>query len=183
MHESADPLLANFRFLARYNRWFNDRLYAACEQLPDAERGRDREAFFASIHGTLNHIFWGDCMWLQRFASQGWPFRALSDELLRLPESAVHGTVIHEDWQQLRQARGELDIAIEAWVGEMPAGFPISTMRYANTKGVPRQHPAWQAITHFFNHQTHHRGQVTTLLSQAGVDVGQTDLIALADMP
>jgi uncharacterized damage-inducible protein DinB len=52
-------------------------------------------------------------------------------------------------------------------------------MRYSNTKGVQREHPMWQALTHFFNHQTHHRGQVTTLLMQAGVDVGVTDLIAL----
>lgn len=53
-------------------------------------------------------------------------------------------------------------------------------MRFTNTKGVLREHPAWQALSHFFNHQTHHRGQVTTLLCQAGVDVGVTDLTALA---
>jgi uncharacterized damage-inducible protein DinB len=180
MHDSADALLANFRFLARYNRWFNDRLYGACEQLSDAERRRDRGAFFGSIHGSLNHVFWGDCLWLQRFVAQGWAFRALPGELLQLPQGAVHATVIHEDWLQLRQARGRLDTAIEAWVGEMPPDFPLSTMRYTTTKGLPRQHPAWQALMHFFNHQTHHRGQVTTLLSQAGVDVGPTDLIALA---
>ena len=180
MHDCDGPLLANYRFLARYNRWFNERLYGVCEQLADAERRRDRGAFFGSIHGTLNHILWGDCLWLQRFASQGWAFSALPGELLQLPQGAVHATVIHEDWLQLRQARGVLDMAIEAWVGEMPADFPLSTMRYTNTKGLTRQHPAWQAMTHFFNHQTHHRGQVTTLLSQAGVDVGQTDLIALA---
>ena len=57
--------------------------------------------------------------------------------------------------------------------------FPLQTMRYANSKGVRREHPAWQALTHFFNHQTHHRGQVTTLLAQAGIDPGVTDLIAL----
>ena len=57
--------------------------------------------------------------------------------------------------------------------------FRCRTMRYANSKGVQREHPAWQAMTHFFNHQTHHRGQATTLLMQAGVDPGVTDLIAL----
>jgi uncharacterized damage-inducible protein DinB len=179
MDNSTDTLLANFRFLANYNRWFNDRLYGACEKLPDAERRRDRGAFFHSVHGSLNHIFWGDCIWLRRFASQGCEFRALSSELLRLPEGAVHGTMIHEDWVQLRAARDGLDVAIEAWVGEMPADFLLSTMRYTNTKGLQRAHPAWQAMTHFFNHQTHHRGQVTTLLSQAGIDVGVTDILAL----
>jgi uncharacterized damage-inducible protein DinB len=175
-----DAFLANYRFLARYNRWFNDRLFGACEQLPDAERNRDRGAFFRSIHGSLNHILWADRLWLQRFASQGWAFPALAGELLQVPEGAVHATVLHEDWAQLRAARGELDVAIEKWVADMPADFLLSTMRYGNTKGVQREHPAWQAMTHFFNHQTHHRGQVTTLLSQAGIDVGLTDIIALA---
>lgn len=175
----ADTLLANYQFLARYNRWFNDRLYDACEQLPDAERRRDRGAFFRSIHGTLNHLLWGDCMWLRRFASQGWDFPALSHDSLKLPEGAVHGTVIHEDWAPLRATRAELDLAIETWVRDMPSDFLLFTLKYANTKKVQREHPAWQAMTHFFNHQAHHRGQVTTLLSQAGIDVGLTDIIAL----
>lgn len=181
MDNSADALLANFRFLASYNRWFNDRLYGACEQLPDAERRRDRGAFFGSIHGSLNHILWGDCLWLQRFAShEGWAFRALSGELLQLPQDAVHETVVHEDWMQLRQACGGLDVAIEAWVGGDASRLPALDDAIHEHEGAARQHPAWQAMTHFFNHQAHHRGQVTTLLSQAGVDVGQTDLIALA---
>lgn len=179
MDDSADPFLANFRLLARYNRWFNDRLYGACEQLTDEERRRDRGAFFRSMHGSLNHIVWADRLWLQRFAAQGCEFPALAGELLRLPEGAVHATVLHVDWAALRNARTALDIAIEEWVRDMPPDFPLSTMRYANTQGVQRQHPAWQAMTHFFHHQTHHRGQVTTLLSQAGVDVGVTDLVAL----
>jgi uncharacterized damage-inducible protein DinB len=74
----------------------------------------------------------------------------------------------------------ELDAAIEGWTAEMTPAFALQTMRYANTKGVVREHPMWKALTHFFNHQAHHRGQVTTLLMQAGVDPGITDLIALA---
>jgi len=180
MEPHADTFLANYRFLARYNRWFNDRLYGACEQLPEAERRRDRGAFFGSVQGSLNHILWADRVWLRRFATQGRDFPALAADLLHVPEGAVHATVLHEDWRELRAARTALDAAIEAWLGEMPRDFLASTMRYANTKGVQREHAAWQALTHFFNHQTHHRGQVTTLLSQAGVDVGMTDLIALA---
>jgi uncharacterized damage-inducible protein DinB len=169
----------NYRFLARYNAWFNERLYAACEQLPDAERKRERGAFFGSIHGTLNHIVWGDKLWLSRFAVQETRFAALTPEVVQLPGEAVHATVLHDDWNALKAARARLDAAIEAWAAEMPADFPQSTMRYANTKGVKREHPAWKALTHFFNHQTHHRGQVTTLLMQAGVDPGMTDLISL----
>jgi len=175
-----EPFADNYRFLARYNRWFNERLYAACEQLPDAERRRDRGAFFGSIHASLEHLVWGDKTWLQRFAAQGVRFESLPPGLLALPAGATAATPLHAQWADLKAERARLDAAIEAWAQEMPGDFAQRTMRYANTKGVRREHPMWKALTHFFNHQAHHRGQVTTLLMQAGVDPGVTDLIALA---
>lgn len=178
---AADAMLANYRWLARYNRWFNARLYDACEGLSDDERRRERGAFFGSIHGTLNHLVWGDRLWLRRFVAQGVPFPSLTDAVLALPAGAVHETVLYEDWRGLRAARVALDEAIVGWLDAMPADFPTHTMRYANTKGMAREHPAWKALTHFFNHQAHHRGQVTTLLVQAGVDPGLTDLIAMPE--
>ncbi len=170
----------NYRYLARYNRWFNERLYEACERLQDEDRRRDRGAFFGSIHGTLNHIVWADHLWLQRLAAQGEPFPALEPGLIAVPAGAMYEAVLFEDWAELKAHRARLDQAIEQWVAEMPGDFPQRTMRYANSKGVRREHPVWMAITHFFNHQTHHRGQVTTLLMQAGVDPGVTDMIVLA---
>ena len=171
--------LDNYRFLARYNRWMNQRLYAACDALGDEERKRQRGAFFGSIHHTLTHLVLADKMWLHRFALQKTTFAALPAAVLALPEGSDYTSDLHPDWQDLRQTRDALDQRIEQWVGEMTPDFLTNTMRYANTKGVQRAHPAWQAMTHFFNHQTHHRGQTTTLLMQAGVDVGVTDLIAL----
>ena len=82
----------------------------------------------------------------------------------------------------MRVHRGQLDAAIDTWVADMPPDFPERVMRYGNTKGVQREHPMWQAMSHFFNHQTHHRGQVTTLLMQAGIDPGTTDLISLVSV-
>ena len=172
-------LLDNYRLLARYNRWMNQRLYAACEALGDDERKRQRGAFFGSIHHTLTHLVLADKMWLHRFASQETVFAALPAAGLALPEGSDYSSDLHPDWQDLRQTRDMLDDSIEQWLGAMAPDFLISTMRYTNTKGVQRAHPAWQAMTQFFNHQTHHRGQTTTLLMQAGVDMGVTDLIAL----
>jgi uncharacterized damage-inducible protein DinB len=171
--------LDNYRFLGRYNRWMNQRMYAACEALTDAERKQERGAFFGSIHHTLTHMLLADKMWLQRFAVQDSVFVALPAALLAMPEGADYSSDLHPDWQDLRQTRDALDAAVELWLADMSPDFLLSTMHYANTKGVQRAHPAWQAMTHFFNHQTHHRGQVTTLLAQAGVDMGVTDLIAL----
>ena len=169
----------HYRFMARYNRWMNQRLYAACETLGDEERKRQRGAFFCSLHRTLTHLVLADRMWLHRFASQEATFAALPAAALALPEGCDYTSDLYPDWQDLRHTRDALDEMIEQWLAEMKTDFLTSTMRYANTKGVPRAHPAWQGMTHFFNHQTHHRGQATTLLMQAGVDVGVTDLIAL----
>lgn len=174
-----EVLLDNYTFLSRYNRWFNERLYQSCEALTDEERKRDRGAFFGSIHHTLTHLVLADKLWLQRFAAQGMSFAALTQAVLQLPDGADYTSDLHPDWADLCGTRATLDAAIESWLVEMPPQFLLATMRYSNTKGVPREHPAWQALCHFFNHQTHHRGQVTTLLAQAGVEVGVTDLIAL----
>jgi uncharacterized damage-inducible protein DinB len=171
-------LIDNYRWLARYNTGFNEQLYNACERLDDAARTAPRGAFFGSIHGTLNHILWGDRVWLGRLAAQpgtdtGWPAT-----LLALPDGARHETLLYANWAELRTHRRELDIALEAWLARLPDDGVQRPMRYHNTLGVRREHPVWQALTHLFNHQTHHRGQITTLLAQAGVDVGVTDLIA-----
>ena len=176
---SAAALVDNYRFLAKYNRWFNQQLYAACSRLSDEERQRDRGAFFGSVHRSLNHLVWGDTMWLGRFAAQGSQFESLTSDLLALPDGARYEIILSAEFSALRSHRDRLDAAIEAWVAEMPENFPLQKMRYRTTKGVQREHPVWQAMSHFFNHQTHHRGQITTLLTQQGVDVGVTDLIAL----
>lgn len=172
-------LIDSYRLLARYNRWMNQRLFDACDALTDQERKADKGAFFKSIHHTLTHLVLADKMWLARFTKQGVEFAALPPELLAVPMGSDYTSDLHPEWADLKHNRDVLDGAIEQWLNDMPFEFLASAMRYANTKGVERAHPAWQALTHFFNHQTHHRGQVTTLLSQSGVDVGVTDLIAL----
>jgi len=178
-----DDFANNYRFLARYNQWFNANLLDACERLTDAERKLDRGAFFGSVHRTLNHLLVGDQMWLKRFRhcglEHGWQVPGLTDAVLDLPPGSVLNTVLFDDWAALRAKRAQLDAAIVQWAADMPESFAQCTMRYVTSTGVRREHAAWQAMTHFFNHQTHHRGQVTTLLMQAGVDPGTTDLIAL----
>ena len=176
--------LKNYRFLARYNREFNAQLMDACERIDDAERHRDRGAFFGSIHHTLNHLLIADQIWLKRLrqcsADHGLAQDALAGDVLDLPEGTALGSLVYAQWATLRVKRAQLDAAIEDWLAALPEHFPDLPMRYGNSKGLQREHPAWLAMTHFFNHQTHHRGQVTALLMQAGVDVGVTDLIAWA---
>ena len=158
--------------MARYNRWMNDKLYAACERLDDGVRKADRGAFFTSIHGTLNHLLWGDQVWMQRF-TQG---TALAKTF---PKTAM-GTILHEDWHALAAARQSMDADIELWAETVDAGWLERDFSwYSGITKSTRTRPAWLLVTHLFNHQTHHRGQVTTLLSQHGIDPGDTDLMLM----
>lgn len=166
-----------YRAFARYNTWMNGRLYALAATLTDAERRADRGAFFRSISGTLNHILFADRVWLHRFTHDPAlsesrdatgaviPYRALDQEL-------------YADFTLLRRERAQTDLHIETWVTGLDAARLAAPIRYRTSKGVEHEHPLWQALAHFFNHQTHHRGQVTTLFSQLGHDPGVTDLIA-----
>jgi uncharacterized damage-inducible protein DinB len=161
-----DPL-EYAKTLADYNRWMNDRIYAACAKLSDEQRKRDAGAFFKSIHGTLNHILLGDRVWLGRFIGVPFSFRSLDQEL-------------YAEFAELRAQRSQTDEDIIAWVDSLSGLAFEGQMSYTSVVNPQlRTYPFWLAVTHLFNHQTHHRGQVTTLLMQNGVDPGVTDLIWL----
>ncbi len=162
------------QLMAQYNRWMNSKLYAACEGLSDAERKADRGAFFKSIHSTLNHLLWGDVMWIGRF-TQG---TALAKDY---PKMAI-GSDLHADWAALKAARIAMDADIDAWAAALRSEWLAGDFTwYSGLTKSTRTKPAWLLVTHLFNHQTHHRGQVTTLLSQQGIDPGETDLMLMPD--
>ena len=170
-------MLEQYRALAGYNTWMNARLYALAATLSDAERRQDRGAFFRSIHGTFNHLLLTDRAWLHRFTGDP----ALSQSLDRDGRPIAYGGLdqeLYADFALLRDERAQTDAAIEAWVATLDEARLAAPIRYRTTAGVAHEHPLWPALTHFFNHQTHHRGQVTTLFAQLGRDVGVTDFIA-----
>ena len=158
------------RILAAYNRWMNDKIYAASAKLSDEERKRDVGAFFESIHGTLNHLLLGDRLWLGRFIGVPFVVKALNQEL-------------YTDFDELRAERTKTDEDIIAWANSLSDAEFDGQMSYMSTVNPQlRTYPFWVAVTQLFNHQTHHRGQVTTLLMQQGIDPGVTDLIWLPDL-
>jgi uncharacterized damage-inducible protein DinB len=153
--------------MAAYNRWMNDRLYECCAKLPDEERKRDAGAFFESIHGTLNHLLMGDRIWLGRFLGKPFAVKSLDQEL-------------YADFARLRAERAVTDEAITDWVSSLSEEDLRGELSYVSVVNPQRvRYALWLAVAHFFNHQTHHRGQLTTLLSQRGIDPGVTDLIWL----
>lgn len=169
------PNRRDIHLLADYNAWFNGELYTACATLPAAELAAPRGAYFGSILGTLNHIAVADVMWLHRFATLPGTHRAL-DPVLGIPLPTSLDQTLHTGLPALRELRQTLDHAILAWAGELSDADLDHMLDYRNVKGQPFRRHLGSLLLHFFNHQTHHRGQVTTLLTQAGVDVGATDL-------
>ncbi len=158
------------RALGAYNRWMNEKLYGVVAELTEEERKRDRGAFFRSIHGTLNHGLLGDKIWMSRFTGEVFSAPGLDHEL-------------HADFAALKQDRAATDEAIEGWAAGITDAKLAGFLEYTSmVNPAPRRYDYWLAVTHFFNHQTHHRGQLTTLLSQCGKDYGVTDLIWLPGM-
>lgn len=164
--------------MAAYNLDMNEKLYAAAAQLPHEALAAERGAFFGSILGTLNHLMVGDTIWLKRFAAHPAAPPALQAmQAVALPPSLTHS--FGDELAALRAVRRQRDGVISAWAAQMTAAALAQPLSYHSTKGQPFRKDFGAVITHFFNHQTHHRGQISTLLSQAGIDIGVTDLVAM----
>lgn len=167
------------RGFARYNREFNLSLFGQVARLGDGERRKDMGAFFGSIHGTLNHILLADRIWLGRFAMV-FPGMSALDGAELVHEFSSLRQELCSDFTELARQRQATDQVITVWVEELSDEWLAQTMRYSNSKGHVREHPVWLAVAHMFNHQTHHRGQVTTMMYQLGHDPGITDYFAYA---
>lgn len=156
-------LTAHFRMLAGYNRTANRRLYAQCAVLDGSEFRRPRSGPFGSIRGLLNHLLLGDGIWMARFEGGG-------------EETPALNTMLHEDLAGLAAARAEMDDRIVAFFDALGAEALGRRFRYINNQGRPYLEEAPVAIAHFFNHQTHHRGQVCVMLAGTAAAIPSLDL-------
>ena len=168
----------HFHLMAQYNEWMNTKIYEATRTLPAEELSKNRGAFFGSIMGTLNHIAVADTIWLKRFTT----LLQTHEELdfihkQNLPQSLDE--TLFSNIDELYEYRKVLDSILSELAKSITAFELNQTLNYTNTKGIASNKNLFSLFMHVFNHQTHHRGQVTTLLSQAGVDVGVTDLVAI----
>jgi len=164
----------NFQLLAKYNQWINDKVFAASAKLDSDVLCEDDGAFFKSILGTLNHIPVADIFWLRRFADHPLKFESL-DYVRGITKPDELTDILFDSLEQLRQARSKMDAMIIAFLDEVTGDDLESVLSYTNVKGEQFKRKLSWLIIHLFNHQTHHRGQVTTLLFQHGIDVGITD--------
>ena len=158
---------------ARYNRWMNEKLYGLAATLGDEARKRDTGAFFKSIHGTFNHLLLADRVWLARFHGVESPPGFMGPGGIRSLDQELYA-----DFDELRRERALTDDALTALVSELTPERLLAPLVYKRL-GQVNETPLWWAVAHLFNHQTHHRGQVTTLFTQQGCDPGSTDLFAM----
>ncbi len=171
-------LLEVFSRAAHYNRWMNRRLYEHARRLDDAERRRDRGAFFGSLHGTLNHIALADRLWLTHWDVQGFAV-ALPAELY-LPDDLPRLDIeLYDSFAELEAARERIDDLLIDWIGRADEALLARDSVETAADGTLLREPLWMQVQHLYNHQTHHRGQATTLLMQAGIDPGSTDRPAM----
>ena len=170
-------LKSNFELMADYNQWMNKSVYLAASKLGADDLSKDRGAFFGSIIGTLNHILVGDTVWLKRFADHPSRLKAL-DYVRSLDKPKALDAILYTKFKNLERARIKMDEVIQGFTHELTDQALASNLSYRNTKGDSFNKNFGYLVQHFFNHQTHHRGQASALLSQAGVEVGVTDLLA-----
>ncbi|WP_310618788.1 DinB family protein [Flexibacterium corallicola] len=168
------------RKMAEYNIWMNQKIHASAHELTHAQLVEDRGAFFKSILGTLNHLIVGDIFWLKRFANHPANFDSLSS-MHSVPFPEGLDAQLYSDLAGLEKRREELDQIILDFSMELREDHLTTVLPIVNSKGIPFAMRLGDFLAHFFNHQTHHRGQVTTLFSQFGKDVGTTDLLYLLD--
>jgi uncharacterized damage-inducible protein DinB len=152
------------QLMAEYNEWMNGKIYGACASLSEAELHEDRGAFFKSIYLTLNHIAYADMAFLSRFTGQPTEVPPLGEDLFG-------------GFGQLRKERGHLDRRILTWSSTLTYDWLTHPLTYVSKVDTrERTVPRWVLVTHLFNHQAHHRGQVTTLLTQLDLEIGSTDI-------
>jgi uncharacterized damage-inducible protein DinB len=154
------------RTMARYNAWQNSSLYREASALGEQARRQERGAFFSSIHGTLSHLLWGDQVWMHRFAGTPKPAGGIAGS------AALIGA-----WDDLVEARAAFDTVIGHWADGLDQSWLDGAMTwFSGAQGRELSKPRWLLVTHFFNHQTHHRGQVHAMLTAAGGKPDDTDL-------
>ena len=148
--------------LFQYDEWATKRTIESVSLLSEELYKRDLKSSFGSIHGTLFHIYWADCLWLGRWKGT-----------TALPFSADHVEdfgVLNDRWQEYREN-------LNAYLRDLTDSKLSSPLSYSDTRGNPHSEPLYEQMQHKINHSTYHRGQVVTMLRQLGAKPQAADLI------
>jgi uncharacterized damage-inducible protein DinB len=162
--------------MADYNQWMNQKIFEVVGTLSPENLHEDKGAFFGSIFATLNHLVVADTLWLKRFSPLLEEIDAFQP-IVTLATPKALDQFVTNNFNDLKDHRQLLDETLLEVASLLTDKQLLQTINYTNNKGVAANKTLFNLLMHLFNHQTHHRGQVTTLLSQSGLDVGITDLV------
>lgn len=157
--------------MARYNTWQNNALRDHVKTMSEDQLREDRGAFFGSIFGTLNHVLWADRLWLSRL-----------DPSIDAPDSNTNHLDATANPVEWSAERFRVDGVIREWARRLKAidltGDIVWFSKFYQTEF---HHPKTLCVTHMFNHQTHHRGQIHAMMTAAGRKTIDTDLIFMPE--
>ncbi|MDC7685093.1 DinB family protein [Asticcacaulis sp. BYS171W] len=165
---------AHLALMARYNQWMNGKVLTLMADHPERDFTENRGGFFKSVWGALNHLIVADIIWLARMTKH--PSGHLLLPVLDLPKPAGLTDILYEDYQSYAAPRRALDELLIAYVDSLNEDDIASTFTYSRANGETHTKVLGLTLSHVFNHQTHHRGQITTLFTQMGLDIGVTDV-------
>jgi len=151
------------RLLYEYNTWANHRMLEACAALSEEQFKRDLHSSFASVRDTLVHLLLVEWIWLERWHGRSPTAWTPATEFSNL-------AAVRRRWEQI-----ERDLT--DYIASLSAEDLARVIHHTTTKGEPQSAPHWQMLQHLVNHQSYHRGQVTTMLRQLGAKAASTDLI------
>lgn len=152
--------------MANYNKWQNKSIYRAANTLSEEERRAPRGVFFGSLHATLNHVLWADQLWMHRFADTPEPLA-----------KDIPSSIDQYDWENLQVNRQAFDEVIFNWATNLDPSWLVGDLSWfsgAANRDITR--PKDLLAAHFFNHQTHHRGQAHAMLTSLACTLDDTDI-------
>ena len=151
---------------ARYHGWAMDILLKATDGLSDAQLRAEAGLYFTSVHGTLNHLLLCDRLYRGRLIGQPYRVTSLS-------------AIVEDDRGRLAAALRTETAAWEDIVDSFTEEALASPYTYTNVRGLHTTVKLGDCFLHYFNHATHHRGQISAVITREGLPPAEMDLIDL----
>lgn len=165
--------------MACYNQRMNNQFLTACSKLTETQWRENTNSFFPSIMHYWNHLLFGDLIMLSRIA-HSLPHLLAPEQLAKFPKATAVDNIFTTSFEEIARLRKAVDEVIVAFTQNITDDDYLQTIRYTTTEGQAMSKALGSYVTHLFNHQTHHRGQLSCLLSQFNIDYGCTDLPVIA---
>jgi len=157
--------------LYEFNYWARDRQFQACAALTPEQFLRPMGNSFSSVRDTWAHLMVVEWIWLER-----WRGRSPSRQ-----DTEAFAAEKFPTLASLRSAWGPIETGVRDFVRTCSEEKLSQPLSYINMQGEVWTYALWRLLFHLVNHQTYHRGQITTLLRQLGANALQTDYLLALD--